>query len=221
MLCWSRAEYLNRRRVKWIVAAIAVTLVVLLALPVATWLQCRSLWLQDGAFVDAVYLVAGAKAQDRRIAAITPSLDCGLVLIGNDTSTGDWLESERRHLTMTGWAERKLANKEELSCNTEIVTGEFLGTDGEMEALALYLSDRSEIRTIALATSRFHVRRAVRRLRTYIENDMQILVVPAEHHWSDRAPWIVAIELGKMVRDGVGLSRALFVSREGWRRLKI
>lgn len=209
-------------------AVVAVAVVIVLVWPVGTWLRREDLYVGNEIRPDAIYLVAGAKDQNRRIYAIMQwleghtSLASGMkgasgirhpassirILIGNDTSEGRWSREEQRNPTMSEWAVRKLAG-----WGTEIIPGQFSGTDGEMELLAGYLKGRLDIRSIALVTSPFHFRRAVRRLHVYLTQEVKVFVLPAEERWVDRAPWMVLAELAKMFRDRLGLSRSRLLSR--------
>jgi uncharacterized SAM-binding protein YcdF (DUF218 family) len=96
----------------------------------------------------------------------------------------------------------------------EEVPGRFNGTDGEMAALAGYLRAHPEIRTLAICTSGFHVRRALWRLAAHSGGTgPTVVVICAYPSWKDRAPWTVLAELGKMGRDALGLSHAPLLSR--------
>jgi hypothetical protein len=196
---------------------------------------------------DAVYLVAGAREQDRRLSAAmrvverrfedgnpwTGSEGPLSVLIGNDPVPGAWSPEDGTHLLVSEWAERKLRSaigarldRERLaaeSCReentpvevrTEIVPGLFTGTDGEMDALAAYLRRHPEIRSVALVTSPYHVRRTAQRLERYLKQDVRWHVTtPVEMSQIDRSPRIVLEEILKMGRDRAGLTRAPLVSR--------
>jgi len=193
--------------------------------PAATWLHARELRLREGDVPDAIYLVAGAKDQDRRIGAVTEYLESvplfPLILVGNDWETGCWCRDEQRNLTAAEWAVRKMKSGirnqgSGVSGGVLIVPGRFYGTDGEMQALAAYLQGRPGIRHIALVTAPFHSRRAVSRLREHLDRHAAVSVIDPAERWFDRAPWIVALELAKMLRDRLGWAQARFVSREGW-----
>lgn len=165
---------------------------------------------------DAVYMLAGERDQDRRIAAVaaymerTPSNHVRF-LTGNEMAVGPYSLSDQRNLTVGEWAVRKLAA---LGVNVQTVPGRFNGTDGEMAALAGYLRAHPEIRTLALCTSGFHVRRSLRRLAAHAGGGgMNVVVVCAYPSWRDRAPWTVLAELLKMARDALGLSHARWLSR--------
>lgn len=190
---------------------------VVLMWPVATWLQRPDLRAEPHTEdIDAVYLVAGARAQDRRIRAIVRFVSAAprpVILVGNDTTTAGWSGMHQRNLTVGEWAGVKLRE----ACPgvpVETVPGRFAGTDGEMAALAEHLRERPNVKRMAVVTSPFHVRRAVGRLRTHLDRDVEITVVAPEGTWHDRAPWVVILELAKMARDALGLSRARWLSRE-------
>jgi len=238
-----------------------------LAGPGATWLQCRDRWLAAGEETDAVYLVAGERDQDRRVAAIEAlPWQPALILIGNDRQESIWSREEQRNLTVAEWAVKKIG--ERVACrvsnvgggaaqregaghsappnasptpgsndiarrpapdtrhptrstrtpNTslQIVPGVFNGTDGEMEALAEYLELDTGIRSVALVTSPFHIRRVLDRFGVYSDREIEVRVVSAAAAWKDRAPWIVLGEMLKMARDRMGLSRTPGLSRGGW-----
>jgi hypothetical protein len=213
--------------------------VVVLMWPVATWLQCREVWIADEMTPDAVYLVAGSHEQDRRINGIVLFLrdkEASLrlkngdekgqtntplqILIGNDMLISRWSSEEQRNLKKAEWAVKKLEEKAPVQqaqkdgqVIIKIVPGQFSNTDGEMVALGAFLKKQPEIRTLALATSLYHLRRAVWRLREHLDRDLAIVAVKDPPAWHDRLPWVVAGEMCKMVRDAMGLSQARFVSR--------
>ena len=207
--------------------------------PVATWLQYRELWIANEMTPDAVYLVAGSPEQDRRINGIVLFLrdkESSLrlkngdekgqtntplqILIGNDNLTSRWSSEEQRNLKKAEWAMKKLEEKtpvQQLQKDGQvilkIVPGQFNNTDGEMIALGAFLKEQPKIRTLALATSLYHLRRAVWRLREHLDRDIVIVAVKEPPAWHDRLPWVVAGEICKMARDAMGLSHARFVSR--------
>lgn len=125
-----------KRRLYAIVTSVLV-LALILAWPIGNWVQEREAWLSAGVDLDAIYLVAGAEDQDRRIEAIVSYLDrldaqsarqtdsgAGYpnqstsqrvhksadpaILIGNDTSEGPWHNSANRNLIMAEWAVKKM-----------------------------------------------------------------------------------------------------------------
>jgi hypothetical protein len=214
--------------------------------PVASWLQGPEYALPTWMMPDAVYLVAGAREQDRRLAAAvrvverrfedgnpwTGSRDPLSVLIGNDPVPGAWSAEDGAHLMVSEWAERKFrsaiglkldevraaatsgGHEGTVEVRTEIVPGLFAGTDGEMDSLSAYLSRHPEIRSIALVTSPYHVRRTAQRLQRHLKQDVRWYVTtPGELAEADRSPRVVMEELLKMTRDRAGLTRAPLVSR--------
>ena len=103
--------------------------------PAATHLQSRDTWADPAEDWDAVYLVCGARAQDRRIRALCrwiqkqadirsqkpetgeeikdlplPTLHSPLptILVGNDPQKSLWCRQHQTNHTRTGWAEEKL-----------------------------------------------------------------------------------------------------------------
>jgi len=203
-----------------------------LAGPCATWLQGRERWVfprAAGGLADArpdlVYLVAGERDQDRRISAVAsyvqslpapadraaaPGAPDARIFTGHERACGPFSRTERRNLEVGEWAARKLGT---LGLAASLVPGRFNGTDGEMAALAAFLRDRPDVRTLAVCTSAFHVRRVLWRLRKHLDRDRAIVVICASPRWNDRAPWTVLAELGKMGRDALGLSHAPVLSR--------
>jgi hypothetical protein len=194
--------------------------------PLATWLQVREAWLPVSDMPDAFYLVAGAEDQDLRLAALTGFLEGRpadgpktVVLIGNDTHNTEYLPEAGRKVTMAERARRTIDAVLGSRAGSEIVPGQFWGTDGEMEALAAHLRGRPQIHRLALVTSPFHARRAMERLRARGDPSLRIAVLPAAGSARDRCPWTVASELAKITRDRLGWSRAALLSRHGWRDL--
>jgi hypothetical protein len=206
---------------------IIVAAIVALMWPAATWLQRREMWLTDGKLPDAIYLVAGSHDQDRRISGIVSFLAGNegslrtrkdgergqpnysiQILIGNDKLKSAWSSEEQRNLAKGEWAVKKLETKSSVKrmrddglITVKIMPGQFDNTDGEMTALAAYLKVQPEIRTLALSTSPFHLRRVVWRLKEHLDRDLVVVAVKVQPAWHDRLPWIVAGELGKMTRD--------------------
>ena len=252
-----------RKSIVMAVAGLAL-LVGLLAGPAATWLQAREARLPAGDRPDALYLVAGARDQSRRVAALaalfvalappepanerTHVLQLSghserseesrrnaaprthehttarthvppppLILIGNDTTCGRWCRETQRNPIMSEWAARRLNEALTPSgwagLTPEIVPGLFTGTDGEMEALGRFLHERPDIRSVALVSSPFHLRRLLVRLRRYAPSDLAVFVVAAEGCGRERHPFWVGGELIKLARDRLGLARAPLLSR--------
>lgn len=204
-------------------AAALALLAALLAGPAATWLQRSDMILAADERPDAVYLVAGARAQNLRVGAVADFVRGAVatggtmtVLIGNDGLVGPWSSADQRNLTMAEWAVSKLQPSAASAggrVRLETVPGRFLGTDREMETLAGYLQAHGEIRSIALATSRFHGRRVIERLGRHLGRDVRIRLLPVRATGEDRAPWIVAGELACLARDAAGLGRVSFLTR--------
>ncbi len=213
----------RQRRAVVFVGGLLALLAAALMGPLATWLQRRDLVLAPGQAADAVYLVAGARAQNLRVGAVLEyarqTAASGLpvtVLIGNDSLVGPWSVADDRCLSMAEWACRKLEPAMEVlgvRARIETVPGQFLGTDHEMEMLARYLEAHRDIGRLALATSRFHARRAVARLEAHRRGPVDVRLVPVRAIGEDRAPWIVAGELGSLARDALGLARAPLLTR--------
>ena len=257
---------------RWLfVLAVVTVVVIVLAWPVETWLECRERQFAAKDPPNAVYLVAGAKDQLRRIDALVdflckygndgsvnnPAFKPMLVLIGNDRLKGQWSSAEQKNLTKAEWAVKFIKSRLCLKKNSfvgapnlrgescsvrsdpassgdyagqagarllqesamtddlriEIVPGIFAGTDGEMEALALYLENHHEIRRLVLVTSPFHIKRSLGRLDLYLSRDISVSAVAAKVKWNDRAPWVVLSELGKIARDSIGWSKVPLLIR--------
>jgi len=203
------------RHRKLFIAVMIAGGVVVLCGPVASWLQCRELRLVQSA--DVLYVVAGAEAQDRRIAAAQGYLtNCtgkpSTVLLGNDGLVGGWSAAYGRNLLLAEWGREKLdgAGGVPIRIQPPIVKG----TDEEMEVLARTLADHPEWRSIAIVTCPFHARRVMFRLRAYLKDDVKIGFAAVPAKWTDRAPWVSASELAKMARDAFGFSRVPFLSRQ-------
>ncbi|MDI6774428.1 MAG: glycosyltransferase [Verrucomicrobiota bacterium] len=220
----SEEDRKTRMRVGLIAAACALA-AGLLAGPAATWLQGREFRPPADAVPDAVYLVAGQRAQDSRVEAVADYANAlrarrpaaaVSILIGNDSMRRHWRRDEQRNLSIAEWAARRVCNRLQPAARFQcrIVPGEFWGTDAEMAALAEDLSRRPEVRSVALVTSAFHARRAVTRLKERAAAGLEIHALAAKGEWRDRAPWVVASELFKLARDGAGLSAAPLITRE-------
>lgn len=86
-----------------------------LSWPVGTWLQGRELTPLSDSQPDVLYIVAGSREQDRRIAAAAEHLsktrgpnDAVIpVLIGNDVLVSKWSKEDQRNLTVAEWSLRK------------------------------------------------------------------------------------------------------------------
>jgi len=99
----------------WISLGALTVALMLLCGPGATWLQVRHKWANPSEGWDAAYLVCGARAQDRRIAALTKWLSQPTshiqhptILIGNDPQKSLWCRTHQTNHTRTEWAEEKL-----------------------------------------------------------------------------------------------------------------
>jgi len=210
--------------------ACLLLVVALLSGPGATWLHCRESWAEPSESADVVYLVAGERDQDRRVSAVVQYVrdaHVKTVLVGNETTIGPWSREEQKNLTVGAWGACKvkegLAESIESSesnvvfaVSVEILGGGFVGTDGEMEVLGRYLKSDPAIESLVIVTSPFHIRRTLNRLSRYADRPVVVMARPAKSVFRDRAPWVVLAEMGKMLRDRMGLSRAPYLSRRGW-----
>ncbi len=190
---------------------------------------------------DILYLVAGARAQQRRVAALAgyarelaqgrqPDDSIPEVWIGNDFEITYWSKLHGRNLTRAEWAVLKLrdhlgdiADRHDL----RIVPGRAWGTDGEMRALAAALRRREQFmdgvadrpRTrLTLVTCPSHSRRAASRLRAHAPDTLAIHGVTTPDHWREWMPWVTFAEWAKIVRDAAGLSGAPLISRAWYQR---
>jgi hypothetical protein len=213
------------RRLAKAAFAAALLLVILMG-PAATCLQSRGEWADPNAAWDAVYLVAGARAQDRRIAALTDWLAATpepasagrmRVLIGNDSQVGHWCREHQTNHTRAEWAIEKLEEAPAATSRAsgpEVVPGAFSSTDGEMQALRDYLAAHPGIKRVALATCRFHARRILAGAGRHCASADRVFgVIPGPAYWENRAPWIVLGEYAKLLRDTLGLSLASGLTR--------
>ncbi len=197
----------------------------LLSGPAAVFLQAHGRAAAPDGSWDAVYLVCGARAQHRRITAMTRWLDAqavmpSLILVGNDPHRSFWSRAHQRNLTRTEWgiAAIEAWRHTRLQAGRPVpevrgVPGVFSNTDGEMRALAAALGATPDIRRIALVTCRFHVRRALWRFAARVPGGITAAAVPGTVHWEDHTPWIVATEYLKMLRDAAGFSQNPLLSR--------
>ena len=216
------------RSKKWLVGfAVLVAIVVVLIWPIGTWLQYEDVWLEEGNDVEGVvYLVAGARDQNRRIDAVIERLvsvpepaasannNGTMVLIGNDISNHVWSNEAQMEVTRTERAVERLGKIcDDRAIEIMVVPGLHNGTDAEMRILAEYLTARSVVQDVILVTSPFHVRRVVWRFRKHADSDVTVSAIVAGAKWTDRAPWVVIGEMAKMARDCLGLSGVRFLSR--------
>lgn len=201
------------------VLAVLACIGALLHWPVAAWLQARECWVADDARVDAVYILAGnsGSARARGVAAwLQGGGRAGRILLSHDDAKGSWSRRDQRNLTMGEWALRR--TNEALAeagqdVPVEVVELDMGGTDAEVDSVARLVEARSDIQRVALATSRFHIRRTRRRAELYFESPP--CMIPAAKRWNDRAPWVVGVELLKMVRDRLELTRVVRRHRPG------
>jgi len=196
---------------------------VLLGGPAADWLQMRHRQADPAAAWDAVYLVCGARAQQRRIHALTGwtsrATTPPVILVGNDPQQSLWSRTHQRNLTRTEWGVETLKEWKHAQYGEDadkpairVVPGSFSNTDGEMRALADYLRG-GQYRRVALVTSRFHARRVLERLEAYAPDSLTFAIVPGIPYWENRAPWIVAAEYLKLLRDTLGHSHTPLLTR--------
>ncbi len=210
-----------RSKIQLQVLAAALLLLLLLSGPAATRLQSRAHHADAREAWDAVYLVCGARAQQLRLEALTRWLDTSAsrparILIGNDTQNSLWSREHQRNLTRAEWAYHAMQNRfaDEPDVQVLIPPGNFSNTDGEMQALAHYLREHPDIQALALVTSPFHARRTLLRFSAYAPGHIHIAIVPGTPHWENRAPWIVAAEWLKILRDQINLSQHPWLSRQ-------
>jgi glycosyltransferase involved in cell wall biosynthesis len=191
----------------------------------ALWLQARDWQARPFEKSDVLYVVAGARDQDLRVSAATAWLrktrQQPLVLAGNDRARGGWSSAAQRNITMGEWAVVKLRRSMASlpgggDAAIEVVPGDFRGTDGEMEALAAFLSRDKAVRRVTVVTSAFHVRRAVTDLRRRLGPAYAVSAVAAESSISDYLPWVVAGEALKLARDNLGMANVPLISRTAW-----
>jgi hypothetical protein len=217
-----RPRFLRHHRIATlsILAALA-----LLGGPAADALHARRRAADPAQSWDAVYLVCGARAQQRRIRALTRWMEQSphpppLILVGNDGQQSLWSSPHQRNLTRAEWGMIALqewsTHRDDQGTDAplvRLVPGTFSNTDGEMQALAAALRLAPELRRIAIVTCRFHTRRALRRLDAYAPPGLVIAMVPGTPYWEDRAPWIVAGEYIKLLRDALGYAQTPFLTR--------
>ncbi|MBT3296848.1 MAG: hypothetical protein HN919_18385 [Verrucomicrobia bacterium] len=190
--------------------------------PAATWLQARASWLPTTQRVDAVYVLSGQHDRERLdglIAWLAAGGQTDRIFLAIDSSKNRWSSRSQRNLSTGEWTlEALVAALKEIQrdITVEVITTSMLGTDLEVAALARILRARPDVETIALATSRFHIRRTRRRATRHMEHTPGM--IPSVAIPYDRSPWVVGVELGKMLRDAVGLNRVPFLGRRWWRR---
>lgn len=212
----------RRGRCLLLCAILGLGLTALLSGPAATQLQVPDQQLPAGQIPDAVYLVCGAKAQHRRLQALIQWLDDQPhppqhILIGNDTQNSLWSSKHQRNLTRAEWAREALQaykHPSGMAFALSITPGSFSNTDGEMQALARYLRNNPDLRTLGLVTSRYHARRVYLRLAAHAPAYLQAYSIPGLPHWRNRAPWTVLAEWLKILRDTTNLSQHPWLSRQ-------
>lgn len=222
-----RLQPSKRRLVSITMGAGAGILLGLLMGPAATWLQVRSSLPTPGAKIDAIYVLAGEREQDRRIKAVLAYWTQGgsgegtppELWVGNDPNPGPFCPEEGRNLPVSEWTLRKILLPTGHGVRSAtIVPGHFAGTDGEMQALAAYLEERGSMTNLLLVTSPFHMRRARSRLLSHLSRKVTVYAWAGPSSWKDRLPWVVASEGLKLLRDAAGWSEAPWISRPGWLR---
>jgi len=204
--------------------AAAALIMLVICLPAATWLQVHKQQASPGKRWDAVYLVCGASAQNRRIQMLeqwyaeslnSESHPAPLILIGTDLQKSLWCRIHQTNHTVTAWAIEKISAPElpTAAHPSVVIPGKFSTTDGEMIVLADWLKKHPEIKSIALVTSRYHARRALQRLQAHASPKLTIGIVPGAARWKNRSPLTVVLEYLKILRDKWGLSHAPIISR--------
>ena len=185
--------------------------------PAATWLQAQESWLPTTQRVDAVYLLSGQREYGR-LKGLIAWLEAGgqtdRIFLGLDSSKSLWSDLSQRNLSISEWdLETLLADLKEIKrdITVEVITTSMMGTDPEIAALARIVGGRPDVSTIALGTSRFHIRRTRRRATQHFGHAPGM--IPALAGQRDRSIRVVAGELGKMLRDAVGLNRVPFLGR--------
>ncbi|NQU39629.1 MAG: hypothetical protein HQ523_06730 [Lentisphaerae bacterium] len=211
-----------KRKLVVITLVVLGLLAILAALhgPVAAWLEMRESWLPDDARVDAVYIMGG-QWDHERVDGLKAWLAGGgqtdRILVPEDNSKGRWSRSSHRNLSTGEWMLETLHTAlNELQCTVpvEVITLSMEGTDAEMMDLAALVARRDDIGSLALATSRFHIRRTHSRAQKWLGKPPGM--IPAISIWQDRSPVVVGAELLKMVRDALGLSTAPMLNRWWW-----
>ncbi len=191
--------------------------------PIATWLECHECWLLPDARVDAIYVMAGMRERDR-VEGVVHWLQQGgqaeRILLSRNPNKGRWSSRDQRNLSMGEWTLRFMREElagAELNVPVEVVETDMGGTDPEVASVARLLSQRPDLETVALATSRFHLRRTRQRAARHF--DPPPGMIPGMRTRHDRAPVVVMLELLKLLRDRLGLSRAPVVTRAWWSRM--
>ncbi len=231
----------NRRRL-WFILLFALAL---LALNIIAGIGLRRHWATrsaalDNDIPDILYLVAGARAQERRVTALAgyarelarltpPPLALPEIWIGNDFEIAYWSKSHGRNLTRAEWAVVKLVDRLEDDADrfdVHIVPGRAWGTDGEMAGLAEAVRRRLEALDdrgrspllVTLVTCPSHSRRVATRLRSYAPDTLSMKVLTSPDHLREWLPWVTFAEWSKIARDTAGMSSAPFISRAWYQR---
>ncbi len=195
----------------------------------------------DDDIPDILYLVAGARAQERRVttlaryarelARLTPAPSAlPEIWIGNDFEIGYWSKIHGRNLTRAEWAVVKLGDRLGDAADryeVHIVPGRAWGTDGEMAGLAEAVRHRIEAldnrgdrppRLVTLVTCPSHSRRVAARLREHAPRTLSIHVLKSPDRLREWLPWVTFAEWTKIVRDSAGMSAAPLISRAWYKR---
>ena len=221
--CQNMNRRVKLRRLVGITALAGLAILALLCGPAADRLQMRGRLADPTQPWDAVYLVCGARAQQRRLRALTAWVARAplstVILVGNDPQPSLWSREHQRNLTRTEWGVEALEVWKRAQYGEDagkpvihVVPGVFSNTDGEMQALADYLRG-SPYQRVALVTSRFHARRVLERLEAHAPDNIEFAIVQGTPYWENRAPWIVAGEYLKRLRDRLGQSQTPLLTR--------
>ncbi|MDP6490851.1 MAG: hypothetical protein QGH42_05410 [Kiritimatiellia bacterium] len=208
----------KRTRTLALSAALLLALAALLHWPVAAWLEARESWLPADVHLDAVYILAGGSGGERGRGVVDWLVAGGRadrILLPYDDTKGPWSRPDQQNLTMGEWALRGLnaaLSEAGLDLPVEVVDLDMRGTDAEVASLAKLVEGRADLARIALATSRFHIRRTAARASEHFGKPPGM--IPGSATWKNRSPWVVGIELLKMLRDRMGLGRV--VNRGLW-----
>lgn len=214
---------------------------ILISAAAGTWLRrpVRRLAITlppEGSIPDIIYLVAGARAQPRRLEALAQyaigiadlSLDghrLPEIWIGNDFETGPWSGEMQRNLTRAEWARKLLRDRLGPTRADRypiiIVPGRAWGTDAEMAALSRALAEKlpsagvsGDSLHLALVTCSSHARRVIGRLRAHAAFPLTMSAVSAADSWTEWLPWISLAEWIKIARDRAGWASAPWISRQ-------
>jgi hypothetical protein len=204
----------KRTRIPVLSAVVLLALAALLHWPVAAWLEARESWLPPDVHVDAVYILAGGAGGERGrgvVAWLVAGGRADRILLPYDDTKGRWSRADQKNLMMGEWALRQLnaaLSEAELDMPVEVVELDMRGTDAEVAALAELVEGRADLTRIALGTSRYHIRRTATRADEHFSEPSGM--IPGSATRKDRSPWVVGIELLKMLRDRLGLTRVVW-----------